>query len=324
MKKITFIGFDGHYGGDEYERDLAAHLSSYKTFTVEELRLPRMGGIGSLLNLFRLIYYGYTSKNLIVRPFGIPIYKKNMTVIIHHLDWGGSPYYTKLIESFDIIALYVFRLFSRASFIFVATYWQKTLARFFGGASFVIYNFPPKKSRNNSINRKQISEKYHIPLDTEWIFFGSGAEKKGASRVAKRILEMSDGISPDHLTLIQSNRKMYVKDILLDVWIDAEDYADFLEACDLVVANSQFAEGWCRVLHEAAIAGTPVIGSGRGGMGELLEIINGRSSYSEDEICNWILTPDRRITPDLSNFNCIDKRRQNEIHKWLVLVNAFK
>ena len=35
---------------------------------------------------------------------------------------------------------------------------------------------------------------------------------------------------------------------------------------------SEFKEGWCRVLHEAAIHGTPILGSGLGGMKELLEI----------------------------------------------------
>ena len=34
---------------------------------------------------------------------------------------------------------------------------------------------------------------------------------------------------------------------------------------------SQFAEGWCRVAHEAMLCGTPVLGSGKGGMRELLE-----------------------------------------------------
>ena len=34
---------------------------------------------------------------------------------------------------------------------------------------------------------------------------------------------------------------------------------------------SQFEEGWCRVAHEAMLCKTPVIGSGKGGMGELLE-----------------------------------------------------
>ena len=34
---------------------------------------------------------------------------------------------------------------------------------------------------------------------------------------------------------------------------------------------SKFKEGWCRTAHEAMLCKTPVIGSGTGGMKELLE-----------------------------------------------------
>jgi glycosyltransferase involved in cell wall biosynthesis len=33
---------------------------------------------------------------------------------------------------------------------------------------------------------------------------------------------------------------------------------------------SRFREGWCRTAHEAMLLGRPVVGSGTGGMGELL------------------------------------------------------
>ena len=41
---------------------------------------------------------------------------------------------------------------------------------------------------------------------------------------------------------------------------------------------STFKEGWCRVLHEAAIHGTPILGSGLGGMRELLQLSSVRPS----------------------------------------------
>jgi len=39
----------------------------------------------------------------------------------------------------------------------------------------------------------------------------------------------------------------------------------------MVIAMSKFKEGWCRTAHEAMLLKTPVIGSGLGGMQELLE-----------------------------------------------------
>jgi len=48
------------------------------------------------------------------------------------------------------------------------------------------------------------------------------------------------------------------------------EYLQLLKSATLVVTMSQFAEGWCRTAHEAMLCGTPVLGSGRGGMRELL------------------------------------------------------
>lgn len=36
-------------------------------------------------------------------------------------------------------------------------------------------------------------------------------------------------------------------------------------------SRSSFKEGWCRTAHEAMLCKTPVVGSGMGGMRELLE-----------------------------------------------------
>jgi len=49
------------------------------------------------------------------------------------------------------------------------------------------------------------------------------------------------------------------------------DYVRLLAASDAVVTMSRMVEGWCRTAHEAMLCGTPVIGSGTGGMRELLE-----------------------------------------------------
>ena len=49
------------------------------------------------------------------------------------------------------------------------------------------------------------------------------------------------------------------------------EYLKLLTASSLVVTMSQFKEGWCRTTHEAMLCKTPVIGSGAGGMKELLE-----------------------------------------------------
>lgn len=49
-----------------------------------------------------------------------------------------------------------------------------------------------------------------------------------------------------------------------------EEYWTLLAACDVVLTMSTFAEGWNITAQEAMLAGTPVVGTGYGGMGELL------------------------------------------------------
>ena len=60
-----------------------------------------------------------------------------------------------------------------------------------------------------------------------------------------------------------------------------EEYNVLLKNARAVICMSEFKEGWCRVLHEAAIHSTPILGSGLGGMNELLEIGGFKPSSSE-------------------------------------------
>lgn len=53
--------------------------------------------------------------------------------------------------------------------------------------------------------------------------------------------------------------------------IDYKEYLRLLKASSIVIVMSKFKEGWCRTAHEAMLLKTPVIGSGKGGMKELLE-----------------------------------------------------
>lgn len=58
------------------------------------------------------------------------------------------------------------------------------------------------------------------------------------------------------------------------------EYLLLLKISSVVVTLSKFREGWCRTAHEAMLCKTPVIGSGAGGMAELLE--EGRQRICRD------------------------------------------
>jgi glycosyltransferase involved in cell wall biosynthesis len=57
----------------------------------------------------------------------------------------------------------------------------------------------------------------------------------------------------------------------LNLNLDYRDYLLLLKSSSLVITMSKFKEGWNRTAHEAMLCKTPVIGSGLGGMRELLE-----------------------------------------------------
>jgi glycosyltransferase involved in cell wall biosynthesis len=52
--------------------------------------------------------------------------------------------------------------------------------------------------------------------------------------------------------------------------LDRREYLYLLKSSQIAIQMSELNEGWCRVLHEAMLCQVPVVGSGRGGMTELL------------------------------------------------------
>ena len=58
-----------------------------------------------------------------------------------------------------------------------------------------------------------------------------------------------------------------------------------LKNAKAVICMSELKEGWCRVLHEAAIHSTPILGSGVAGMKELLDI-GGFKLSTDDSLRN--------------------------------------
>tara|TARA_B110001454_G_scaffold219057_1_gene249637 strand:+ start:80183 stop:81085 length:903 start_codon:yes stop_codon:yes gene_type:complete len=101
------------------------------------------------------------------------------------------------------------------------------------------------------------------PGNRKIIYIGNSQKKKGADKAYEALKDRED------LLLITSgNRDVNLP--CLNLELNRKEYLAFLKLSDVVVTFSQFKEGWNRVAHEAMMMGVPVIGSGLGGMGELL------------------------------------------------------
>ena len=95
------------------------------------------------------------------------------------------------------------------------------------------------------------------------IYLGNCQKSKGVVE-AYRALKGLDA----HL-VTSGERRVDIPAINLN--LSYRDYLRLLKASSVVVTMSKFKEGWCRTAHEAMLCKTPVVGSGMGGMEELLE-----------------------------------------------------
>jgi glycosyltransferase involved in cell wall biosynthesis len=101
------------------------------------------------------------------------------------------------------------------------------------------------------------------PGDKKIVYIGNSQKKKGADKAYEILKDRKD------ILLVTSGNKD-VNLPCLNLELNRKEYLAFLSLSDVVVTFSQFKEGWNRVAHEAMMMGVPVIGSGYGGMGELL------------------------------------------------------
>lgn len=101
----------------------------------------------------------------------------------------------------------------------------------------------------------------------------------GNCQKAKGVLESYDVLKNLDVYLVTSG-KLRVKVSARNLELNYEDFLRLLKASSVVVAMSKFKEGWNNTVHEAMLCKTPVVGSGTGGMKELLE--GGKQIICED------------------------------------------
>ncbi|MBI4832108.1 MAG: hypothetical protein HY801_11285 [Candidatus Lindowbacteria bacterium] len=92
----------------------------------------------------------------------------------------------------------------------------------------------------------------------------------GNCRRSKGVIEVYEALKEKGYHLVTSGEP----DVELpcpNFRLSYHEYLLLLKASSVVITMSKFREGWCRTAHEAMLCRTPVIGSGAGGMAELLE-----------------------------------------------------
>ena len=144
-------------------------------------------------------------------------------------------------------------------------------------------------------NSIKVLKKYNLS-PKKYIHLGSYGKAKGQKIASKHLKSL--GLTMIATSGLKIDLESGIKNVKL-INANYNEYNILLKNAMAVVCMSEFKEGWCRVLHEAAIHGTPILGSGLGGMKELLKIGN----FSLSKPNTLLVDLKRKIKSDYSLIN---------------------
>ena len=208
----------------------------------------------------------------IVSPWMMLIYPRYISIIsiAHHYDpsvfKGIRKIYIKLSHWLFIL---------QRSKVDVVVSCSKYWSHYYKSKGFkktnTIFNGFDIDTMDQCLNNRNINSilKQHNLSTKNYIHLGSYGLAKGQKTVLKCLKDykLPMLVTSPNINLFDDS----FKEIKL-INATYEEYNILLKNAKAVICMSEFEEGWCRVLHEAAIHGTIILGSGKGGMKELLEI----------------------------------------------------
>ncbi len=258
------------YGGFIYRQQARDALS--KDFDVElvscEARYLKKFKYFKLIESAFKIFLLKEKKDIWIRdyfPAVLSPFKKvngKNVIMVHHIDISGLPLISRPV--FYILTKIFYHNLKKADAIITrAEIWQKhfldrgykNVYKIYGASNLEKFNIPDKDvtkfKKENGLEGKPI------------IYIGNCQRAKGVIQTYGALKDLDAYF----ITTGQKDVEIPAKHFNLS----HEDYLRLLKASSVVVTMSQFKEGWCRTAHEAMLCKTPVIGSGAGGMRELLE-----------------------------------------------------
>lgn len=186
---------------------------------------------------------------------------KNIT-LVHHIDNSVKPASTKLLS--HIVDRVIIRNLRRVDkIVVVSQYWKDYFEELGHNSIEVIYNpFNLEEFTFADDDVEAFKVKHHLS-EKPIIYLGNCQKAKG-------VVEAYNNLKGLDAYFVTSGAKdVNLPAVHLNV--SYREYLMLLRASSVVVTMSKFNEGWCRTAHEAMLCKTPVVGSGLGGMGELLE-----------------------------------------------------
>lgn len=273
---------DKIYGGRVYENEMVKQLDGYVEFDRVFIMKHKLW----VLNIMRFIgvwfHYKFFFKGVLLLTNATTLFAglfSTNIVIIHHIDSHIS---LRPMRLYDYLCdKYLFlRAKTFDKIVVVASIWKELLAAKGLSNISIIYNsFDPDDFVFSPDDIQGFKAKYKLN-EKPIVFLGNGIKGKGAD-VCYDILKDMDA----HFV---TTGKMDFDIPVIHLTLNYSEYKLLLASSSVVLTMSEFNEGWNRVAHEASLCGTPVVGSGRGGMRELLEIA-GQTVSDFDHLKNNVL-----------------------------------
>ncbi len=188
--------------------------------------------------------------------------QKNIVVFHHHHPVKSN----KLIALYQKFVYWNFlKKFSKFDkVVVVSRYWQKHFEELGYFNTELIYN--PfdinlyRKRRDNTFN--DFLMKYSLDPHKPIVYIGNPQIEKGAD-IAYEALKDLD------IQMVSTGIK-HIDLPVIHLELSFDEYITLLQISTISVLMSRINEGWNRVALESILCGTPVVGSGKGGMKELL------------------------------------------------------
>ncbi len=269
-KNINIGWFDGHgiYGATAYNKMAQEILSRH--YNLETINIQSDGGI---IGYLKVLFYIYKidkklnrEKDILIRGFHAIIgmwhkYKKMKDIaIIHHM-----PLRLKHRRGIGLLLekIYEHNLRKADAIITVSKYWQNYFISKGYSNVHVIYNaFNLSQSAMSESEIANFKKKFNL-CDKPIIYLGNCRKEKG-------VVEAYDQLKDMNVYLITSGKRE-VDIPVTNLDLSYREYLCLLRSSAVVITMSKYREGWNRTAHEAMLCKRPVIGSGLGGMHELLE-----------------------------------------------------
>jgi len=183
--------------------------------------------------------------------------------IIHHIDFDR-------IESSRKHKWFFSRLIKRLKtldgLVTVSKYWKDYLESEGCTNVSVIYNsFDPLLYQFAEDKRVEFRSKFGFDPEKPLVHIGNASAEKG-------VYEVYEALKGEPIQMVMSGGRNNASDLpVAFMSLPETEYRELIFSCDAVMAFSKMMEGWNRIVHEAMLCQVPVIGSGSGGMQELLE-----------------------------------------------------